>query len=352
MITIEINASDQKAIFLNHREITNNINNKYIENNQTFQLRPQLFAYKPKLQTKIDPILFYPICTKKRKRSAIVSPEITELKKTCTCLISKLKERIGNLLEQDHEDCNPFARHWEEPTAFPQFHGANERNDFQIFTFENREYLIPPHCKFFNHNVLNLNELSSLEKYDFVVIDPPWRNKYIRRIKKAKQELGYKMLDNDLLSDINLSSLIHSNSLVAIWCTNSKQHQQRMLEEFFPRWDLKLIHKITWLKLNTQGNLISDINDEDKKQPYEVLFVACHCNTAKDFKEIRKLDFILSVPSVIHSHKPPIIDLFRHLLPTNPKSLELFARYLQSDFTSIGLEVLKLMDTRLYIKNY
>lgn len=346
MITIKINASDQKAIFLNHREMTKSINNKYIENNQTFHLQPQLFAYKPKLQTKSDFI-----CSKKRKRKADVSPEITELKKTCTSLISKLKESIKNF-EQDHEDCNSFARHWEEPTAFPQFHGANERNDFQIFTFENRDYLIPPHCRFFNHNLLNLNELSSLEKYDFVVIDPPWRNKYIRRIKKAKQELGYKMLDNDLLGDINLSSLIHSDSLVVIWCTNSKQHQQRMLEEFFPRWDLKLIHKITWLKLNTEGNLISDINDEGKKQPFEVLFVACHCNTAKDFKEIRKLEFILSVPSVIHSHKPPIIDLFRDLLPKNPKSVELFARYLQSDFTSIGLEVLKLMDTRLYIKNY
>ncbi|XP_055849361.1 uncharacterized protein LOC129914236 [Episyrphus balteatus] len=328
---IKLNATGHNAIYLDHSALINKSYNKYTDDHQKYQLQPHLFDFKPKLQKDLQETI-----PKQRKRKSKtttnLSPETIELKLTCTNLLEKLKESGEDFkyFQQKYEES--ISRVWEEPTVFPQFHGANTRNDFQKFTLNNREYLIPPQSRFFNHDLVKLQEIKTcLDKYDFIVLDPPWKNKYIRRLKKAKQELGYKMLDNNLLSDIELTSVIHSNSIVAIWCTNSKQHQQRMLEEFFPRWDLKLIHKIVWLKLNTEGQLISEINEEGKKQPYEVLFIASHNDSTKDFKEIRKLEFILSVPK-------------------NPKSLELFARYLQPDFTSIGLEVLKLMDSRLYFE--
>lgn len=45
-----------------------------------------------------------------------------------------------------------------------------------------------------------------------------------------------------------------------------------------------------------------------------------------------------------------LIELLTPHIPTNdrPKCLELFARYLLPDFTSIGLEVLKLQNLNLF----
>jgi len=60
---------------------------------------------------------------------------------------------------------------------------------------------------------------------------------------------------------------------------------------------------------------------------------------------------ILSVPSSINSHKPPLIDvLSKHFeLGLNQKCLELFARYLVPGFTSFGNEVIKLQHSSLYV---
>ena len=41
-------------------------------------------------------------------------------------------------------------------------------------------------------------------------------------------------------------------------------------------------------------------------------------------------------------------DLFKNLLPETPKCLEIFARSLQANFTSIGLEVLRLQNARIF----
>ncbi|XP_055903803.1 N(6)-adenine-specific methyltransferase METTL4 [Eupeodes corollae] len=353
---IKINSSEWTAIYLVHNELIYKSYNDYVECNQTYKLKPQLFDFSPKVQKTTD-VEVPASKSKARKRKLGIEnvnllPETIELKQSCEFLVTKLKELTENFKYFQRNNVESLSRIWEEPIVFPKLHGANARNNFQTFNLNNQEYLIPPHCQFFNHDLLKLEEISaSLTKFDFVVIDPPWKNKYIKRIKKAKQELGYKMLDNDILSDIPLSSFIHCDSIVAVWCTNSNQHQQKLLNEFFPRWDLKLIHKIIWLKLNTAGSLICDINDDNKKQPYEVLFIASHNESKRDVSEKKKLKYILSVPSIIHSHKPPILEIFRDILPPNPNSLELFARYLQPGFTSIGLEVLKLMDTRLYGQN-
>jgi len=70
-------------------------------------------------------------------------------------------------------------------------------------------------------------------------------------------------------------------------------------------------------------------------------------------KDILKTELLLSVPSIVHSHKPPLLAWLREYLQleenqADPNCLELFARFLHPHFTSIGLEVLKLMDERLY----
>lgn len=45
----------------------------------------------------------------------------------------------------------------------------------------------------------------------------------------------------------------------------------------------------------------------------------------------------------------PLADLFKQLLPSTPKCLEIFARYLLPNFTSIGNEVLKMQNRKLFV---
>lgn len=55
-----------------------------------------------------------------------------------------------------------------------------------IKILENEEFVIPKNCEFFCNDVRNLNEkLSFNNQFDFILMDPPWWNKSIRR-KKAK----------------------------------------------------------------------------------------------------------------------------------------------------------------------
>lgn len=87
-----------------------------------------------------------------------------------------------------------------------------------------------------------------------------------------------------------------------------------------------------------------------------MLYLACHADSDLEYaSELKHAEIVLSVPSIVHSHKPPLLEwLLPHiqLAPgqRKPNCLELFARYLQPQFTSIGLEVFKLMDERLYNK--
>ncbi|KAH8369005.1 hypothetical protein KR200_007036 [Drosophila serrata] len=328
------------AIFLDHKKLID-------ESYGDYKLRPELFQFQAKRQMQEDGEKR----SRKRKRKAgeedTSSSEDLELVNGYIDLLPK---------PQETDDTLPIARHWEDPYNLPQLHGANEsgrKQRFQSPVADGRIYLIPDRARFFNHNVELLPALlpQLLPDYDLIVLDPPWRNKYIRRLKRAKQELGYAMLDNDQLSLIPISKLTHPRSLVAIWCTNSAQHQTALEQQLLPNWNLRLLHKLRWYKLSSDHQLIALPHaDVTQKQPYEMLYVTCHVDAHEGYaEEIRDTEMLLSVPSIVHSHKPPLLPWLRkHLHLKEPKCLELFARYLQPEFTSIGLEVLKLMDERLY----
>ncbi|XP_052840891.1 N(6)-adenine-specific methyltransferase METTL4 [Drosophila gunungcola] len=345
MLKLQNKQKDTKcAVFLNHRKL---INEAYGE----FQLKSELFQFQAKKTLQENG------GKKSRKRKRNASEDRTSCLEDLQ-LVNGYLELLTKPLEP--EDTPPIARYWEDAYNVPQLHGANESGRMQRFQGQDDArcvYLIPNRSKFFNHNVDNLPALlhQLLPTYDLIVLDPPWRNKYIRRLKRAKQELGYSMLSNDQLSLLPLSRLTHPRSLVAIWCTNSTQHQVALEQQLLPSWRLRLVHKLRWYKLSTDLQLIAPPQaDLSQKQPYEMLYVACRSDAHEDYaKDIQKTDLLLSVPSIVHSHKPPLLHWIRDHMQLeedqkDPNCLELFARYLQPHFTSIGLEVLKLMDERLY----
>ncbi|SPP83171.1 N(6)-adenine-specific methyltransferase METTL4 [Drosophila guanche] len=336
--------SDRFAVFLDHRRL---INEAY--SNGDYQLKSSLFQFEAKRAQPLDEQKK----SKKRKRVPEDLPDEAD-SHTIEKYLAVLPTPVGR------KTATPLPRYWEAPYTLPQLHGANQSGQVQKFHSgdeANTSYIIPDRARFYNHNVDHLPALlpQLLPSYDLIVVDPPWRNKYIRRLKRVKQELGYSMLDNDQLALLPLAKLTNTRTLVAIWCTNSIQHQTALETHILPSWNLRLLHKVRWYKLSTDHQLVGPLHaDPTQKQPYEMLYVACHTDSHENYgKDVQKAELILSVPSIVHSHKPPLLPWLRQhieldLNQADPNCLELFARYLQPQFTSIGLEVLKLMDERLY----
>ncbi|XP_065078768.1 N(6)-adenine-specific methyltransferase METTL4 [Ochlerotatus camptorhynchus] len=226
--------------------------------------------------------------------------------------------------------------------------GGNNSQFVVTTTVSNMHYFIPPNCRFFNSDVRNLSNLLTCdEKFDFIVLDPPWWNKYIRRTKAANKKMGYSMLDNECLKNIPLENHIHDETIVAIWCTNSPTHTSAIEQQLCTKWNIKLVGSWYWTKITKHGQPVCSFNESTKKQPYERLFIAVSSKYS-DKDNIALEKYIYSVPCAIHSNKPPLLELFSDLLPERPKCLELFARNVYPNFTSIGTEVLKLQNARLF----
>lgn len=109
-------------------------------------------------------------------------------------------------------------------------------------------YLFPKHCSFYCKNVSQLDEYLHDKKYDVIVLDPPWWNKYIRR-KKAKTPHGYKMMYCSDLKELSIKNLLKDDGLVVVWCTNSQQHLENLLTDIFEAWNVTFAAKWYWMKV-------------------------------------------------------------------------------------------------------
>lgn len=191
------------------------------------------------------------------------------------------------------------------PYPTTPFNGANTNENSIECDLYGESFLIPKNCRFFNKNVLEMPQFLSLEnQFDFIVMDPPWWNKYIRRINSVKKEIGYKMLDNDDIKSLPIDKLMADRGLLVIWCTNSPSHRRAIEEEMLPQWQLKLLGVWHWMKVTKNGDPICDFHPGTGKQPYELIFLAAR--DEQHFKQLPKEYMLVSVPSVVHSHKFPI----------------------------------------------
>lgn len=126
--------------------------------------------------------------------------------------------------------------------------GGNNGTEHIVTTIQDAQYLIPKQCRFYCKDVHDINQYLSGSKYNFIVLDPPWWNKFVRR-KKKRTEHGYRMMYCEDLKNIPIGDLLSDDGLVAIWCTNSQQHMNSLLNDVFSEWGLKLIAKLFWLKV-------------------------------------------------------------------------------------------------------
>lgn len=125
--------------------------------------------------------------------------------------------------------------------------GGNGKQSI-VTTISDTKYLIPTNCRFYSKDVFNISYHLSDEKYNFIVLDPPWWNKFVRR-KKKKTEHGYKMMYSEDLAGIPIQNLLSNDGLIAIWCTNCQQHMNNLINNVFVKWNVKFVAKLFWLKV-------------------------------------------------------------------------------------------------------
>ncbi|KAF5293907.1 hypothetical protein FQA39_LY13612 [Lamprigera yunnana] len=312
---------------------------------------------------KINPTLFqidFPFKNlvsgrRKKRKHKLEDMKVCNLTKDIEhvkCVYDNLKKEITHLFLQTSDKPNSYAFDFASK-VYAESHKASPIN----FLGENASaakfcklnecnFLFPSNCKFYCKDVTQLSNYLANVKYDMVLMDPPWWNKYIRR-KRSKSNDAYDMMYNDDIKALPIDKLLTDDGVVIVWCTNSQQHLNSLVEVFFVQWNVAFVAKMFWLKITNLGEPVCDYSDPPGKQPFEQIIVG-----AKNPETpLKSLDgkLIISVPSALHSHKPPLINILTPFLPKDPNCLEIFARYLLPNWTSWGLEVLHFQHESLYI---
>ncbi|KAL8830329.1 MAG: hypothetical protein Q9170_005786 [Blastenia crenularia] len=182
-------------------------------------------------------------------------------------------------------------------------------------------------------------------QFNFVLLDPPWENRSVRRSKKY--EMQRKAEDNPLnVLQETLGKHIAPRGLVACWITNKKSVRDSALQAF-DTWGVELVEEWAWLKTTMHGDPICAV-DGIMRRPYELLLVGRSFNPALDgfehseSTELTRKRLIVGVPD-LHSRKPCLKSLIEPMMANRSdyRALEIFARNLTAGWWSWGDEVLK-----------
>lgn len=130
--------------------------------------------------------------------------------------------------------------------------------------------LLPARCRFLWSDMKNLDILvQEKTKYSFIVIDPPWTNKSVRRKRP------YQWSDFDQIRDLPVEQLIDRTrpTLICCWSTNCDRVEQFIRNDLFKKWNCQYLATWFWLKVTRTGEPVLPLNSIDKKS-YETLYLA------------------------------------------------------------------------------
>jgi N6-adenosine-specific RNA methylase IME4 len=82
-------------------------------------------------------------------------------------------------------------------------------------------------------------------KYSFIVLDPPWTNKSVRRKRP------YNWSDFDDIQSLPVEHLIDrtSSSLICCWSTNCDRIEEFIKNDLFKKWNCQYLTTWYWLKV-------------------------------------------------------------------------------------------------------
>jgi hypothetical protein len=85
-------------------------------------------------------------------------------------------------------------------------------------------------------------------RFDLIILDPPWHNKAVSRLK-TKKHLSYNTM-KDILTELPpVGNWLGPGGIVGIWCTNNLKMIHKVKTILFPRWGVELITEWVWLKV-------------------------------------------------------------------------------------------------------
>ncbi|TPX71187.1 hypothetical protein SpCBS45565_g01317 [Spizellomyces sp. 'palustris'] len=235
---------------------------------------------------------------------------------------------------------------------------SNDSDECKTLVVFGHSFIVPPHAVFLMSDLSQTHLLRSrnvkahpsavcrttlVNPFDFILMDPPWPNKSVRRAGK------YQEIDIYDLFRLPLKHLIKPGGYLAVWVTNKPKFQRFVRDKLFSACGLTFIAEWYWLKVTLKGEWVVDLDSLHRK-PYEVLIIGRAQYASNSHPDpvaslpIRRA--ICSVPSKHHSRKPLLDDVIAPYLPRDAQKLEIFARNLLPGWTSWGNEVLRFNDVQ------
>ena len=341
----------------------------------------------------------------KRKRKLKRNFYEEKLNEKQKLIISKIINQVklnDNTLSGDNEDAKRAANvHINQAIDIQTNTSFCNDNDHLLLI---DGYLIPPKCSFMCSDVIHGLQLMhkyysegrfQIDKDFLIIIDPPWLNKSVKRKKcyfiqnhqdilKTTQELS--LFINCLPIDVLVK--------IAIWTTECEK--SFVIDEMIPTLNSTVTHVMLWHKITKTGQSVK------LRGGCEYLIIASlivksltvkslnYQKLSSDDECMMKNGVLVSIPSAIHSHKPPItFEFIQRIQSLNPNEseiiimmenegqvntdnkqfaqteiglikdrinnringLELYARYLRHSFHSIGFECIQLQHELFYESN-
>jgi len=178
-------------------------------------------------------------------------------------------------------------------------------------------------------------------EFDFILLDPPWANRSVRRSRKYSTMDAHSGLDPMAALESMLGQHIAPGGLLGCWITNKPAVRTAALYAF-ERWEVELVEEWVWVKVTSQGEPVTELGGVWRK-PYEFLLLG-RKGAAVEERVEKKVGrrLIVAVPD-LHSRKPSLKELVEPMVPDarRYRALEVFARNLTAGWWAWGDECLK-----------
>ncbi|KAF2239016.1 MT-A70-domain-containing protein [Viridothelium virens] len=191
-------------------------------------------------------------------------------------------------------------------------------------------------------------EYDTCRTFDFILLDPPWPNRSVKRSRTYITERDMRGV-KQMLFRMDVDSYMAPGSIVGVWITNKSTVRDLVLGKggLFEAWNVSPKEEWLWTKTTTKGEPVTSLQGLWRK-PYEVLLLGQRpsdpfqvARPSDGFEDVKRR-VIIAVPD-LHSRKPCLKKLIEPMMrdPASYCALEIFARYLVAGWWSWGDEVLK-----------
>eukprot|EP01080_Neovahlkampfia_damariscottae_P001828 gene1828-970_t len=306
--------------------------NKFVsKNSERHEEFKDWFNFHDKIIEKLEPPLLE---FQKEFKTEINSVETQENTKN----VQKVEEIPFSLCLDFYTQQQQTWNYFQHLNSSQKFFNNLIKNEKEtVLNILNREFLIPKNCSFFISDISNsqnfLNQLGQ-QRFEFIIMDPPWENKSVNRSNHYNQ---FNHLD---LFQIPVTKIIdqEKGGYLAIWVTNRLIFHDFILNQLFPKWNITFLTHWYWMKIAKNNDPVVSLHSRQRK-PYEMLIIGSFGNPKKKIPANERIIFCSPTK---HSQKPPLINLFQKETGIDQiTALEIFSRNLNSNCISWGNEVLK-----------